>query len=107
MGWEFGVTNAYFFSRREELANAITHGVGSLLSIAGLVLLVVYASINGTALHIVSAAIFGATMTLLYVNSTLLHSFPQGNKKIYLRSLTTLPYTCSSLVRIHRFSFWS
>ncbi|GAJ99538.1 LOW QUALITY PROTEIN: predicted membrane protein hemolysin III homolog [Geomicrobium sp. JCM 19055] len=82
MGWEFGVTNAYFFSRREELANAITHGVGSLLSIAGLVLLVVYASINGTALHIVSAAIFGATMTLLYVNSTLLHSFPQGNKKI-------------------------
>ncbi|GAK10692.1 hemolysin III family protein [Geomicrobium sp. JCM 19039] len=74
-------SETHVFSRREELANAITHGVGSLLSVTALVILIVYASIYGTALHIVSVAIFGATMTLLYVNSTLLHSFPTGKVK--------------------------
>ncbi|WP_090399196.1 PAQR family membrane homeostasis protein TrhA [Natribacillus halophilus] len=69
------------FTRKEEIANAITHGIGSVLSIAALVLLIIYASIIGTPLHIVSVSIFGFSMLLLYVCSTLVHSFPKGKVK--------------------------
>lgn len=69
------------FSKREEIANAITHGIGAILSIAMLVLLIVFASIGGNVWHIVSVSIYGITMLLLYVSSTLVHSFPPGKAK--------------------------
>ncbi len=69
------------FSKGEEIANAITHGIGAILSIAALVLLVVYSSIYGTAWHVVSFTIFGITMFLLYFSSTMVHSLPQGKAK--------------------------
>lgn len=52
-----------------------------LLSIAALVILIVQASLRGTPLHIVSFTIYGTTMLLLYVASTLVHSFPTGKAK--------------------------
>ncbi len=58
----------------EELVNALTHGTGALLSAAGLGVLVVMACLHGTALHIVSCSIYGATLVLLYTASTLYHS---------------------------------
>lgn len=63
------------YSNREELANSLTHGLGVALSIAGLVLMVVFSSRFGDAWHVVSTAIFGATLVLLYTSSTLYHSF--------------------------------
>jgi hemolysin III len=75
------MANTHVYTKREEIANAITHGLGTLLSIAGLVLLIVYASLYGTAWHIVSFTIFGVTMLLLYTSSTLVHSFPEGKVK--------------------------
>jgi hemolysin III len=63
------------YSNREELANSLTHGLGVALSIAGLVLMVVFSSRFGDAWHLVSTAIFGATLVLLYTSSTLYHSF--------------------------------
>ncbi|MGF2616765.1 hemolysin III family protein [Rossellomorea vietnamensis] len=69
---------------KEELANAITHGIGFLLSIPALVLLIMAAVEKGTAWHIVSYTIFGVTMLLLYLFSTLLHSFkPSPTKKLF------------------------
>jgi hemolysin III len=62
------------YSIREEKANAISHGVGVLLSIAALVLLIVQASLHGTVWHIVSFSIFGTALVILYTCSTLLHS---------------------------------
>jgi hemolysin III len=59
----------------EEIVNSITHGIGVLLSIAALVILVVMASLHGNAWHIVSFAIFGASLIILYTSSTLYHSF--------------------------------
>ncbi len=53
--------------------NIITHAIGLLLSIAALVLLIIHASSNGSARHIVSFTIFGASMILLYSASTLYH----------------------------------
>ncbi len=65
----------------EEVFNSITHGIGTLLSIAALVLLVVYAAIKGDAWHVVSFSIFGSTMVLLYLSSTLYHSFTKEKIK--------------------------
>lgn len=58
-----------------ELANSITHGIGAALAVAALVLLVVFASLRGTARHIVGGSIFGSTLVVLYTMSTLYHSF--------------------------------
>ncbi|MFZ5430590.1 MAG: PAQR family membrane homeostasis protein TrhA [Bacteroidota bacterium] len=59
----------------EEVVNSITHGIGALLSIAGLVILIVAAAIHGDAWHIVSFTIFGVSLIVLYTSSTLYHSF--------------------------------
>ena len=75
------------YSVGEEIANSITHGIGALLSIAGLAVLVGFASLHGNAWHITSCSIFGATMILLYVASTLYHSIPLKNIKGILRQL--------------------
>jgi hemolysin III len=58
----------------EEIANSISHGMGAVLSIAGLVLLTIRAASLGSARAIVCAAIFGASAILLYLSSTLYHS---------------------------------
>ncbi|RAP75383.1 PAQR family membrane homeostasis protein TrhA [Paenibacillus montanisoli] len=75
------MANTYTYSRKEEIANAITHGLGALLSVAALVLLIVFASIKGSASHVVSFTVYGSMMLLLYVASTLVHSFPEGKAK--------------------------
>lgn len=59
----------------EEIFNSITHGIGTLLSIAALVLLVIFAAIKGNVWHVVSFSVFGTTLILLYLSSTLYHSF--------------------------------
>ncbi|GGD29486.1 PAQR family membrane homeostasis protein TrhA [Pontibacillus salipaludis] len=69
------------YTKREEIVNAVTHGVGVLLSIAALVLLVVNASMNGNPWHIVSVSIYGATMIFLYLSSTMVHGMPDGKWK--------------------------
>lgn len=69
------------FSKREEIANSIIHGIGAVLSIAALVILIVFASLKGTAWHVVSFTLFGSTMVFLYTSSTLVHSFPAGKIK--------------------------
>jgi hemolysin III len=65
----------------EEIFNSITHGIGTLLSIAALVILVVIAAIKGDAWHVVSFSIFGTTLVLLYLSSTLYHSFTKAKIK--------------------------
>lgn len=82
--WSMGAVPSRY-TRGEELANAITHGIGIALSIAGLALLVTMASLYGDAWHVVSGAIFGATLVLLYTASTLYHSFRQPDAKRLLR----------------------
>ncbi|WP_347860722.1 hemolysin III family protein [Salimicrobium sp. PL1-032A] len=71
----------HIFTKKEEVANAITHGIGAVLSIAMLSLLVTFASMGGNAWKVTAVAIYGATMLLLFLSSTLVHSFPQGKIK--------------------------
>ncbi|BFI98438.1 hemolysin III family protein [Priestia sp. Y58] len=75
------MATTHTFTRGEEIANAITHGVGAILSIVGLTLLIVLSSLEGTPWHVISFTIYGVTMLLLYVSSTLVHSFPEGKVK--------------------------
>jgi hemolysin III len=81
------MAQTHSFTKGEEIANSITHGIGGLLSIAALVLLIVYSSLYGTAWHIVSFTLFGTTMVLLYTASTLVHSFPKGKVKDFFEIL--------------------
>ncbi|MBS4194427.1 PAQR family membrane homeostasis protein TrhA [Lederbergia citri] len=74
-------TDGETYNWKEELANAITHGIGFLLSIPALVVLIVSAANNGGALQVVSFTIFGVTMLLLYLFSTMLHSFKPSKVK--------------------------
>jgi hemolysin III len=67
------VSAIHSYSTQEELANAATHGAGVLLSIAALVLLVVFSSIHGDGWHVASTSIFGASLIALYTSSTLYH----------------------------------
>ena len=71
----------------EEIAHSVTHGVGALLSIAGLVVLVALAAVRGNAWHVVSCSIFGATLIVLYTTSTLYHSITHPRAKRVLRVL--------------------
>ncbi len=65
----------------EEIFNSITHGIGALLSVAALVTLVILAMMKGNAWHVVSFSIFGSTLVLLYLSSTLYHSFTKEKIK--------------------------
>lgn len=70
---------------KEEVTNAVTHGVGIGLAIAGLAVLVVLAATFGDVWYVVSFSIYGATSILLYLASTLYHSVPQGKAKNILK----------------------
>ena len=65
-------------SLTEEIANSLTHGIGFLLSIAGLVILVVSAKSYGDPWRVVSCSIYGGSLIILYAASTLYHSFLSG-----------------------------
>jgi hemolysin III len=75
------------YSVGEEIAHAVTHGLGLLLSIAGLAVLVAAASVRGDAWHVVGCAVFGVTLVLLYAASTLYHSIHHQRAKRVLRKL--------------------
>jgi hemolysin III len=62
------------YSLGEEIANAVTHGVGAALSVAALVVLVGIAALWGSAWHLASAIVYGVTMFVLYTASTLYHA---------------------------------
>lgn len=60
----------------EEIANALTHGIGTVLAIAAVILMFYHiARENGDLWHILSASVYGVSLILLYLMSTLYHSF--------------------------------
>ncbi|MDC8784904.1 PAQR family membrane homeostasis protein TrhA [Roseateles koreensis] len=71
----------------EEIANAISHGLGFLLAVASLPILAVAASRQGSTLNVVAACVFSLTMMLLYLVSTLYHAVPEGRVKLWLNRL--------------------
>ena len=78
-------TNLMGYTVGEEIANSITHGIGAALSIAGLTLLVSLAAIYGDVWRVVSFSIYGSSLVLLYLCSTLYHSIQHPKAKRILR----------------------
>ncbi len=92
----------------EELCNSISHGIGAVLSIAALVLCVVRAAATGSAIAVVSAAVYGAALIVLYCNSTVYHALKRNKAKKVMRIIdhcsiflliagTYTPYTLVAL----------
>lgn len=71
-------------TQQEEVANAVTHGIGAVLAVAALNFLVVLSVLRGTVWHVVGFTVFGVTLVLLYFASTLYHSVTRTPlKKIF------------------------
>ena len=97
------------FTRREELANAISHFIGTILSLVGLILMVHFSMKHGNIWHVVSTSVFGTSMIVLYLSSTLTHILHEGKIKdlffnidriaIYLLIAGT--YTPIALIVLH------
>lgn len=99
----------------EEIANAVTHGMGVIFSIVALVLLVMSATESGSTWNVTAVSVFGASMILLYLFSTLMHAIPHPRAKrvlqvfdhagIYL--LIAGSYTPFALVTLHGTLGWT
>lgn len=73
------------FTFGEELANAISHVTGAVLSIVALIFMTIYASKTGTSTHVISAVVFGVSLFLLYSWSGIMHWLPVGKAKMIFR----------------------
>ncbi len=98
----------------EEVINSTTHGIGVLLSIVGLAVLVAFASINGSAILIVSCAVFSGTLIFAYTSSTLYHAITNDKVKQIFRQfdhasiylLIAGTYTPISLIMLNDTMKW-
>ena len=68
-------------STGEEIANSVSHGIGLIGAVAAVPILVIAAAMQGDAAGIVGASVFGATMVLVYLTSTLYHALPNSKAK--------------------------
>ncbi len=108
------ITKEDKFTKGEELANAISHLTGALLGIAALVLMVVYSARVGTAWHVVSTAVFGATLVILYLSSMFTHWLPAGRTKEFFFTMDQIAifmliagtYTPMALITLHGAFGW-
>lgn len=85
---EAGMSTAtvHVYTRKEEVFNSITHGIGILFSILCLTLLVTLSSVYGNVWSIVSSCIFGFSMMMMYTASTVYHAaVPSETKKVLKR----------------------
>ncbi len=80
-------TSTSRYSKGEEIANSIIHGIGIILAIGGLAVLAAYSTRYGNTWHIVSCSIFGAALIFLYTASTLYHAIQRPGAKSVLRIL--------------------
>lgn len=79
--------NTESYTRQEEIANALTHGIGSILSLVGCIFLILKAKKTGDDWHLISYTIFGISLILLYTSSTLYHTLHRLTVKQILRKI--------------------
>ena len=73
------------YSKGEEIFNSVSHGIGSLLAMAGTAVIIVFAAIYGTALDVVTVSVYGASLITLYTMSTLYHALTNKKAKAFFR----------------------
>ncbi|MBN1476858.1 hemolysin III family protein [Candidatus Sumerlaeota bacterium] len=74
-------------SPRSERANTLTHAVGAALAIAALSVLVSLAALEGDPWRVVGFSLYGSTLVILYLASTLYHAVQRPRAKAALRVL--------------------
>ncbi|MEX1221742.1 MAG: hemolysin III family protein [Idiomarina sp.] len=75
------------YSVAEEVAHAVTHGLGAVLSVVALIVMVFWAMAYGETVHVIAASIYGASLILLYTASTLYHAIPVPKLKYIFQQL--------------------
>ena len=70
----------------EEVANAVTHGLGAVLSVGAGAVLITLAAMFGDAWTVVGASVFVGALVLLYTASTLYHAIPHTTAKARLQT---------------------
>ncbi len=70
-----------FYSAGEEIANALTHGMGALLGVVALVLMVILSLQHADTARLISSVIYGSSLVLLYLASMLYHSLRSPRAK--------------------------
>ncbi|MBQ3053780.1 MAG: hemolysin III family protein [Clostridia bacterium] len=102
------------YTAGEEIFNSVTHGIGGLISIAALVLLIIFAVIFGDGWCLASGIVYGITLIILYTMSTLYHAIvPKKAKKVFrifdhcsIFLLIAGTYTPYSLVSLRNVDFY-
>jgi hemolysin III len=74
-----------YYSPFEEKLNILSHGIGVILGLVALIFLVLHAAQDGTAVHVVSFTIYGASIIILYLASTLYHKATKPRLRNRLR----------------------
>ena len=96
------------YTLSEELMSAISHGIGVLLAIAGMVLCIVKSASDGSAVGVVSSSLYGSFMIILYLMSTLYHSFkPNITAKKVFRVFDHCSIFLLILVTLHGALGWT
>lgn len=100
---------AGFYTKGEEIFNAVSHGAGSVLAIGGTGALVALAAALANWRTVLICLVYGLSLVVLYTMSTLYHAFPFEGVKRLFRVFTTHPFTCSlrAVIRRSRLSFWT
>lgn len=75
------------YSVREEIANAISHGLGAIMSVIGMIMLLTYSVADNDPVRIASFTIYGSSMIILFLASTLYHSFVDEKIKALFKIL--------------------
>ncbi len=78
-------SKAKSYSVGEEIAHALTHGVGAVASIVGLVLMLLWSTHYGDIWHVVSASIYGVSLIMLYASSTFYHALSWPRAKAFFQ----------------------
>lgn len=74
------------FTISEERANSLSHGFGAVFGITALVLMIIFASLKGDSWHLVSMTIYGTTMVMVFISSTLVHSVKSEKLKDFFQN---------------------
>ena len=78
---------SFLYTVGEECMNAISHGVAALLSVVAVIVLIVSAATRGDAIHVVTFSIYGFTLFLMYLSSTLYHSLSRTRANGFFQKL--------------------
>lgn len=101
-------------TKQEEFYNALTHGIGAVLGILGLILLLV-SNINKTSWSTFSVVVYGLSIIILFTASTLYHSVNNKQQKHYFRIIDHIciylliagTYTPICLILLHESLGWT